>query len=581
MRWKGILRSVGLTLAVSVGSVTAQSSGQPPSTPYLGNVPGPYGVVPPAAVLPNGTTLGGSAPMLSGLPANSLVVGPTTMEPPLPGMPLGPAPVSGYSSPVPVSSYGGPAPEGRIHARALVTPNMFGDLSTGGNRLFTLSTVQNTRLGGTFFSTLTGLPANFNINTIGGTTTFSVPAGVPVSSFGQPITSPFIASGGLTPTSQGLVYPLLPNAQDQAATLAFAQTTLGPGGTLTYVSSPEFSRAAPVSATQANISTFYDYAQLVNRAATTIPSPSSGVIGRTKVSTDNNPLPRDRVILDYNFFNGIQLGPNTSTLHRFSPGVELTFFDQLASVEVRVPFGVAFNNNIFADGPTSEAANLGNLHVTFKLLLLSYEWFHLAGGLGMGAPTGADIALRLENGTELMKITNEALILTPYIAALITPNDKWFAQLWYACDFDPMGNSVDVNFDGTRLRSVGRIYDAPLSQVDGQIGCWLYRNDTEYAFCRGLAGFVEAHYNTTFGSGTARIGPNYSLARTGDVEELNVTLGMSAWFGTNVLLSAGCGIPVLGGDNSQSFDFTVGVRGSIFFGPTARNRAISVNESQF
>src|SRR5947209_16292886 len=103
------------------------------------------------------------------------------------------------------------------------------------------------------------------------------------------------------------------------------------------------------------------------------------------------------------------------------------------------------------------------------------------------------------NGTELIRIKNQAVILTPYIAALALPTERIFAQTWFQIGFDANGNSVGANLAGTGLQGVGRLNEQQLLQVDTQLGYFLYRASDPGAWLRSIAPCVELPSNATLG----------------------------------------------------------------------------------
>jgi hypothetical protein len=310
-------------------------------------------------------------------------------------------------------------------------------------------------------------------------------------------------------------------------------------------------------------------------------SPSSGgMVGRTKVADDNNPLPRDRVIFDYDFFGGVPVGPRGADVHRFSPGVEKTFFDRMASIELRLPFASTLNSTVVADGPSGYQTELGNLHLTLKALVFTSDVLNVSGGLGVSLPTATGTRARLADGTDLVRIRNESVVLTPFIAALFTPTDELFAQAWYAVGFDAGGNPVEANAALTGLQPAGRLYDAALSQLDAQIGYWLFRAADPDALLQGLAPFVEAHYNAGLGHGSVL---SSGLAQIGDsrnFNELNLSAGVTAWIAGNFTLTVGAVVPLLQAPD-RTFDYQVGIRGNWFFGPAASSRSSALQISSF
>src|SRR5262245_3521408 len=151
-------------------------------------------------------------------------------------------------------------------------------------------------------------------------------------------------AGGLVFTSVGPInfqsnVPVNSNGQETQAVGQFATATFGPGGVLTYVNGTATSQAQ-TEGESFSIATNYNYfrAPVPQAIILDIPSPTCGVVGLTKISDDNNPLPRDRVFFDYDYFNRVPLTSSGFNVHRFSPGFEKTFFDMRASIEVRFPF---------------------------------------------------------------------------------------------------------------------------------------------------------------------------------------------------------------------------------------------------
>jgi hypothetical protein len=361
-----------------------------------------------------------------------------------------------------------------------------------------------------------------------------------------------------------------------------AMTRVGPGGTLTLLSSTAslINQSGPLSGTSAwNIETFYNYfipgtpgtPALVLNA----PSPSAGgIVGRTKVSDDNGVLPADRFIFDYDFFNTVPLTPQGNNVHRFSPGFEKTFFDQRASIEVRLPFASTISTDIVADGITNDGRGaFGDVHLTLKGLLYGDPVLNVAGGLGIDIPTADAITVSLVDGTRVARINNDAWVLTPYFAFLLTPNDRLFFQNWYEFGFSTNGNSVQANPDFTGPRRVGTLTDQALLQIDAQLGYWLYRNDASSSLLRGLAPFVELHYNSTMGKADSIQAGGFVLGDPNShFDELNLSAGFALHLGDNLNLYVGAVAP-LKGHQDRSFDWQAGIHGNWVFGPSSRTRA--------
>jgi hypothetical protein len=268
----------------------------------------------------------------------------------------------------------------------------------------------------------------------------------------------------------------------------------------------------------------------------------------------------------------VPLTARGTPVHRFSPGFETTFLDQSASLEVRLPFAATVSNTISTDGIAGDQVALGNLNLTFKALVYSSPTLNVATGLGIALPTADDVHVKSPDGTEILRIRNEAVILTPYIAALYTPTDRLFGQAWIQFGFDANGNPVDANPNGTGLQQVGRLSDMTLAQFDAQLGYWLYRAGQASSTLQGLAPFLELHYNSTLGAADVVNAGAFAVGDFTHLDELNLGVGLIAQIGSNFLLSLGVVMPLKNAPE-RTFDYQVGLHGTFLFGPSARNPA--------
>jgi hypothetical protein len=333
---------------------------------------------------------------------------------------------------------------------------------------------------------------------------------------------------------------------------------------------------------QYSIQTFYQYAVLdvpgtppviIPRPALvlSLPNPTSGgVVGRTKISDDNNPLPRDRVFFSFDYFQEVPLTAGGVDVRRFSPGFEKTFLDRRASVEVRFPFALTLSSDINAEGLTNtNRPEFGNVNVTFKGLLYRGQVLNVASGLGVAFPTADDTRVFLADGTEVLRIRNEAYVLTPYAAFLLTPCRNLFFQSWGQVSFDVNGNPVATNPNLGGLRNVDRLTDQKLLQVDAQLGYWLYQSGDAGGgllhHISGLAPFVELHWNTTLnGADFVQAGEFTIGGGQSHFDELNLSTGLITRLGDHCTVTFGAVFPL----KERSFDYQLGVHGNIFFGST-------------
>jgi len=284
-----------------------------------------------------------------------------------------------------------------------------------------------------------------------------------------------------------------------------------------------------------------------------VPSPSGGVVGRIKLAENNNTLPQDRIFFNYSGFKNVPLSPSNVTVQRFTPGVEKTFLQGMASFQIQAPMAATLDSDLIADnGFDAENTEFGNVTVMLKLLLLENYCWSLGTGLGVTVPTADDIHVDLADGTQLVRIQNDSVHLMPFFTAAYTPNDVFFAQGFLQFDFDANGNVVQVD-DGGPLARAGKAQDPHFVFVDLAAGAWLYRHQFD-RIVTGIAPTIEAHYNRTLQdtdvitSGATRIG---SFAD--DLEVLNVVAGCTFEVGTSTTVTAGYAFPI-GAEADRQFD---------------------------
>jgi hypothetical protein len=260
---------------------------------------------------------------------------------------------------------------------------------------------------------------------------------------------------------------------------------------------------------------------------------------------------------------------NGVNVNRFTPGFEKTFFDRSMSVDVRFPFAGTLNNSIIADGTTSTGSVLfGDMSVTVKGLLYTDDDLAVSAGLQMNLPTAGALDVRLSNGTDLVRINNNAVYLGPFLAALYTPGDRFFTQGFLQFDTPANSNRVFVNdtFTTGPLSSAGSIRDVPFVYVDVGSGYWFYRDD-ERSGLTGFSATMELHYNATLDTtnvvnqGFYRIGSAYN-----NVDMLNTVVGGHFYFNRNTILTVGYAFPI---GNSVDQMFTGELRAFLnyTFGP--------------
>jgi hypothetical protein len=449
------------------------------------------------------------------------------------------------------------APEAGTQAASSFNPNMFGDLFGAVARPVT---VTNQRMFNDYVRGPQSELRRFTVPTIQAVGDTLVPDGLIVvrdnGKQSPAFFSNYTAGAG--------------NSVQQNGAFTSALQALNPNSTVKFVSA----QTAPggfVSETPAFL-ILQGYQISTELGSALLPS-AGGVVGKTKISDDGNPLPRDRVIFLYDYFNNVPLTPNGFDVHRFSPGFEKTFFDGWTSIELRFPLASTLNSTATLDGISSRDTEFGNINMTLKTLLMRGDVLNVAGGVGINFPTAADAVVRSSNGSEVIRINNESYTITPYIAGLYTPGDRFFSQAWLQLSYDTSGSPVQVANNGFGpMTNIGRVYDQTLLQADFQMGYWIMRDP--YSNLRGLAPFVELHYNTPLNTKSGLASNGFVIGGAGNFDELNLSTGITAQFGTNSLVSLGVAVPLNSGLN-RFFDYQIGVRANWFFGPTARARELA------
>jgi hypothetical protein len=401
-----------------------------------------------------------------------------------------------------------------------------------------------------------------------------------------------------------------------------------------------------------------------NRAAGMINVANNGstAIVNSLIADDNSPMPRDRVSFRYNHFDSAQsvtgfgpaifdpaTGVGTSfaqtknyNLDRFTFSYEKTFLDQWMSVELRVPFSTTLSPNLGLSagdvtGPPdangvfpvtstpqntlgNQSTQLENLTLILKGLLYRSQTLNISGGLGIGIPTGADTSVRVTdysgvpaNGFATLQrvrdfhIDNETWSLSPFVAALYTPNDRFFAQGFFEVELPlnpstinytettPLGgisqaqiNLVQASFGGGPFLAPPfsirtGISEQPLAHVDVGAGYWLVR-DPSRSWVTGVAPTVELHYTGTLksasvvtlpGDGLLQINPATGKnvpesppqigSQHNRLDFLDLTAATTFLIADRATVAVGAGVPLLNGYD-RSFNWELHFQLNYYFG---------------
>ena len=574
--------------ALGLGVVASSGMAAEPNRPLVAPlVPCPPIVIPcqPGTVMPG-------SPGVTGTPQGT---------PEVPNTPPGTTPPG--TTPPPGSDMGGGfarQSEGGTQVAQSFAPNMFGDIL--GARGFRVSYQANAsarfRLVGADFlgdgsravvvsptgngrgiMTFTN-PANGNSTTVDLTTV----AGGRNLDFVQPVTSSnaldtafstqalelLLSRGVITAAQMAQLDRLTPS---QRAQLLQSRGVLNSAITQTLggLATPNV-QVGGVSGNFAAGDVLYNFAV---RSDALFALPGSGsAVGRVKMSEDNSPIPRDRFIFTYDNFDAVPFTTFGTTVNRYQLGVEKTFLDGRWSAEFRIPFaGTLASTSV--QGSEVNNVELGNVRFAFKRIMTQNQWLLTSSGVAVTLPTASDQTLLSPlDGSTLLHFKNESVTLEPFVAALFTPNERLFSQLWGSVNFDATGGRLSWNRDVFGGSGSARVKDAPVLAVDYQIGYWLVQNDT--GRLRGLAPFAELHWNSVLGQSdfvrqlNANPSAGLTIAGVGE-HELNMSTGLLARVGDNLNVSIGASFPLLQKPD-RTFDAQFGVRASYLFGRTARAR---------
>jgi hypothetical protein len=271
-----------------------------------------------------------------------------------------------------------------------------------------------------------------------------------------------------------------------------------------------------------------------------------------KMAENDIAMPVDRVFFGYNHYANIfemqtqQAFPPGPTLFRQEPidrytlGVEKTFFNQMTSIELRMPFTGSFDASL--PGQTVSSGNFGNLAVILKALLYRGENLGIGAGVGIDTPTGSGIDSKFNTfgATQTLRFDNQAVHLLPWVGFLYSPGDsQWgwgdsvFVTGFLQFDAAANGNMVRIIDPATGVSSnLGRFNEQNVLFSDISVGYWLYRNP--YADrLTGLALITEVHYTTSVQNPdtVAGVGNNFAAAVTnpsGRFDVVNGTIGVQA-----------------------------------------------------
>src|SRR5690606_2729785 len=175
-----------------------------------------------------------------------------------------------------------------------------------------------------------------------------------------------------------------------------------------------------------------------------VPTPGSGGgVGRQKIAENTSPIPRDRVFINHSTFTGVPFTSRGVSVYRFAPGIEKAFYEQRASLEVRLPFASTIDSDLNSNfPPETHSTQFGNIVTTLKALVRQTSCSAVAVGVSVTAPTARDLNVSVE-GEPFLAIENESVHVMPYIGGN-NNRGRWFGQWYLQGDMDTTGSPVDI-----------------------------------------------------------------------------------------------------------------------------------------
>ncbi|MGO9600445.1 MAG: hypothetical protein ACLP7Q_20860 [Isosphaeraceae bacterium] len=259
-----------------------------------------------------------------------------------------------------------------------------------------------------------------------------------------------------------------------------------------------------------------------------------------KMADNQSPRPQDRVFIAFNYFDNLLQSPTTGLrdvqVYREFFGLEKTFFDQRASVGLRMPL-----NSISAKGTMpglgGSSTAVGDLTVFFKGIVCQDRKSGnlLSAGLAVTTPNSPS-GFAGAHFAQSIRTTS----LQPFVGYIANFGD-WFVQ----------------GFSGTNVPTDGRVVTMYYNDVG--VGYFLYRAADPEALIGAIVPTMEVHVNTPLNHRVSHaVG-----AAPGTPDVVDLTFGASVALGRRAILSAGVVDPVTG---PRPYDLEVVALLNIFYG---------------
>ncbi|RUL88362.1 hypothetical protein [Tautonia sociabilis] len=253
-----------------------------------------------------------------------------------------------------------------------------------------------------------------------------------------------------------------------------------------------------------------------------------------KLSENQSPAPRSRLIYQFNFYNDVngtvnqRFGAPISDIriYRHVFGFERAFLDQMASFGMRLPLDTVTGDSPLPNiGRTSTA--LGNLELFAKYVL--YRDLEAGRLLSTGLSVSPNTGPRRFAGADYLQPSNSTTI-QPFVGGIFTAG-RFFAQGFL---------SIQVPFDTN---------DVTLLYNDYAFGYFLYRAQEPGRWLTAITPIFEVHVNTPLNHRGVRIDDPVGIP-----DFVNLTYGAAFDLGRRARFLAAIVTPVTG---PRPFDLEV------------------------
>ncbi|NNE01394.1 MAG: hypothetical protein HKN47_29110 [Pirellulaceae bacterium] len=278
---------------------------------------------------------------------------------------------------------------------------------------------------------------------------------------------------------------------------------------------------------------------------------------RIKIAESFNPDVRDRIFINYSFFNDAIGG--LGDISRWVVGAEHTLGHDNFSIEARVPIAATLGSSQDVLSEEVRDVEFGNATIIGKLVLARSSNVVWSTGLGVTVPTADDTRLTRGN-LNLIVVENQSINYLPFTALSLRLTEDTFFQTHAQLDINTRGNPVYGDSDGgIFLPKIGTFEDSTLLNLDFSLSHRLYqrrarRRGSERCLS-SLFATSELHYSSTLDDANVVSGNGITFSSFApDLDVLNATFGGQFLFANGMLVTPGVSVPLRDGVDRQ-FDY--------------------------